>query len=99
MISNVGFTGTQRGMTDRQSAEVKQVLSEIFAASEVKPRFNHGDCIGADAQAAQIAKDIGFVVVCHPPVSTIKRAWVPYDEGKPALPYLDPRVNDDSVTI
>ena len=28
--------------------------------------FHHGDCIGADAQAAKFAKQLGFILVCHP---------------------------------
>ena len=28
--------------------------------------FVHGDCIGADTQAAVIAKQLGFIIVAHP---------------------------------
>ena len=60
----VGFTGTQKGMTERQF--------DIFAAviSELQPEeFHHGDCIGADEQAHDIVHVVApdCKIVVHPP--------------------------------
>ena len=65
-----GFTGTQIGMTVRQSAELARVLME-----EKVDEFHHGDCIGADAQAHEIAYRQGIKIVIHPPTDPRKRAY------------------------
>lgn len=51
--------------------------------------FHEGDCIGADAQAASLAKQIGFRIISHPPTNSSKRAFFPADVEWPAAPYLD----------
>jgi hypothetical protein len=66
----IGFTGTQKGMTDSQIGELFNVLTS-FGGGE----FHHGDCVGADIQAALIAKEIGYYVVCHPPIKKQKRGY------------------------
>lgn len=66
----LGFTGSREGMTDEQKETVRRLLHEL-KPSEV----HHGDCIGADAQFAELSafwieSDIGVrrrpVVVAHP---------------------------------
>lgn len=59
----VGFTGTQHGMPDEQRATVADLLRQYrqLGADE----FHHGGCIGADEQAAQIAKDLGYTTWHH----------------------------------
>ena len=42
----VGFTGTQRGMTETQRSVVHALLACLPVVT-----FHHGDCIGADAEA------------------------------------------------
>lgn len=61
----VGFTGTRNGMTEAQ-AEVFRVLLSSLKATE----FHHGDCVGADDQAANIAHDLTITIVIHPPLDT-----------------------------
>lgn len=80
---NVGFTGTQRGMTPQQYQTVWELLYERSG------EFHEGDCIGADAQAAFLAREASFRIVCHPPINESKRAFFPADETWPAAPYLD----------
>jgi hypothetical protein len=75
---SVGFTGTQLGMTVYQKEVVQMLLTSNLHS------FHHGDCIGADDDAAKIAKAAGInLVICHPPIIQAKRAhsyatvWLP----------------------
>ena len=64
----VGFTGTERGLSDRQRDGLRSVLA-------TSRELHHGDCIGGDAEADAIARQSGLHVVVHPPTSDRKRAW------------------------
>lgn len=66
----LGMTGARTGMTDAQKAKFRQLLIE-FEITEL----HHGDCIGADADAHDIAVDMGIRTVVHPPISTESRAF------------------------
>lgn len=68
----VGFTGTQQGLTDAQVAEVDRILGELEHDAVT---FHHGDCIGADAQAHELAENHCFDVEIHPPDKDAKRAF------------------------
>lgn len=68
----VGFTGTQRGMTEAQLARLRRLFLELPVHV-----LHHGDCIGSDAQAHALAldDDIGVErIVIHPPLKDDKRA-------------------------
>ncbi len=83
---HVGFTGTRNGMTTPQAAAVRIALVRV---RDLGARvFHHGDCVGADDQAAAIAHDLGFHVVAHPPHAARARAWGYYDEIRPPQAYL-----------
>jgi hypothetical protein len=79
----VGFTGTRWGMTELQKQTVARVLA-TFAHKE----FHHGDCIGADAQAHDLARTAGYWIVGHPPTKSDKRAGCLCDELRPEKDYL-----------
>lgn len=66
----IGFTGTKRGMTQRQRATVRYLLAELQMTE-----LHHGDCVGADAQAHQEALLRGAAVVVHPPADPKLRAY------------------------
>ena len=69
----VGFTGTRQGMTDGQCSYLEHALKELGATE-----FHHGDCIGADSQAAYLVRSMGNIkIVCHPPEVSTYRANVP----------------------
>lgn len=67
----IGFTGTQRGMTEAQ----KECVRVLLAAYGLESEFHHGDCIGADAEAHQLAWIRDIKVVIHPPKNPNKRAF------------------------
>jgi hypothetical protein len=83
---NVGFTGTQLGMTDAQQSLVRVLLAQWHAFAH--DEFHHGDCIGADAEAVEIARSIGYRIITHPPSDSKKRAYVRGDVTLPPAPYL-----------
>lgn len=74
---NVGFTGTRRGMTAEQHESVTALLERLLGE---RGSFHHGDCVGADDQAAETAKQLGFVVYAHPASDVAKEyvahSWV-----------------------
>ena len=79
----VGFTGTQKGMTGAQKVAFRNLVSK-FRAKE----FHHGDCIGADADAHDIARELGIYIVGHPPKDPKKRAFKECDVLRPEYEYI-----------
>jgi len=78
----IGFTGTQQGMSAKQYGSIEHELRKYSG------EFHHGDCIGADAEAAAIARSLGYWIVGHPPTNESKRAFFPSDYVWEAQPYL-----------
>ena len=84
-MSALAVTGTRFGATEAQLA----ALAELFNGNFDWVRdFHHGDCVGADAQAAVMARDLGCRLICHPPEQTADRAYVVSDEAREPLTYL-----------
>jgi hypothetical protein len=87
---HVGFTGTRRGMTDGQKSKVRSLLEQIIRASQDdKPHLvaHHGDCKGSDEQFHNIATELGFFTIAHPPVNAKLRAYCKADIVKQTKPY------------
>lgn len=83
----IGFTGTSKGLTESQLSELKNVLFEHPYDRIV---FRHGDCIGADEQAHQAAREAGCaMIVIHPPSNPEFRAFCTGDEWEEEKPYLE----------
>lgn len=78
----IGFTGTQKGMTDAQ----KECVRKGLVAGE---HFHHGACVGSDAEAHNIAKEIGSYIVVHPPVDESKMVKCEGDECRTSAKYLE----------
>lgn len=58
-------------MTKKQLAMVKKIMERFEIA-----RAHHGDCMGADKQFHELAKELGAtVIVVHPPEDDKKRAF------------------------
>lgn len=77
----LGFTGTSHGMTQRQRATVKYLFCELLLTE-----LHHGDCLGADKEAHNLALLMFVNVVVHPPKGIIKNVpsvhrhdWSSYD--------------------
>lgn len=84
---NIGFTGTQQGMSERQRTALETVLKPYYSYS---CKFLHGRCIGADAEAAHIADSENFFVVGYTPTNEEKMdASIPCDELKEPQNYID----------
>ena len=90
----VGFTGTREGMNDKQIANLKMYFKKC--ASTIS-EFHHGDCVGADEQANNIARDFSIKTCAHPPTNYTHRAYCKSDVWFLAKPYLDR--NQDIVDI
>jgi hypothetical protein len=83
---SIGFTGTQIGLTLKQKKSLHNALTKL---RKVEFKFRHGDCIGSDAEASLIAKDLNYKITLHPPINNKKRAFCEADEILPAKDYLD----------
>lgn len=89
----VGFTGTRQGMTDAQR---KTFDREVCAIPMTE--FHHGDCVGADDDAANVLGEIRqsgdpgppFKIISHPPINETLRAFNQHaDEVLPAKHYME----------
>lgn len=66
----IGMTGTRDGMTEEQKKTFARGL-EHFNATDL----HHGDCVGADADAHDIAVECGLFITIHPPEDDKLRAF------------------------
>ena len=71
---HIGFTGTQGGMTPHQKSALRNLLYVLVRAGDAT-LFHHGDCIGADEEADELAKGLGIPRHIHPPLNTSKKAY------------------------
>lgn len=74
---NIGFTGTQRGMTTEQGIEVGQLVFTLDYDAKGDTTWHHGDCIGADEVFHAGIRLVlpGRQIVVHPPKIPTKRAF------------------------
>lgn len=69
----LGITGTRDGMTSAQKLTSVNLLTEFFYRAN---NLHHGDCIGVDAEFAEIADELGgILIVGHPPIEDKYRAY------------------------
>lgn len=84
---NVGFTGTQEGMTLEQKLRVHKFLVLNWNTVDV-PWGLHGDCIGADHDFHRLVRKYGGSIWLHPPLNLNKRAFCDYDRMEDLDEYL-----------
>lgn len=90
MTIHVGFTGTQQGMTPEQKATLSECLRLYLVINKNNDmHFHHGDCIGADAEAHDIAASLGYTIHIHIPTIESKRAFCKPGIVYPPAPYLE----------
>jgi len=70
-------------MTQAQREAVAKLLAELQAGE-----FHHGDCIGADEEAAAIAVGAGYRIFSHPPLNAAIRAFTRADVELQPKDYL-----------
>jgi len=102
MSAEIGFSGSQRGMTEAQRATVARLLQEFYRMELGVGLFRHGHCRGADEQAAMIAGNIGYVTVAYPGADTPDK-WTTFVSTytRAAYPNLErnQRICDDSMIM
>lgn len=82
----VGFTGTQKGMTDDQIVAFLYVVFDLKGIEE----FHHGDCVGADEQAHHLIRAARpkVKIVGHPPDDPDHQAFCDVDLSRDPRAYL-----------
>lgn len=66
-MTEIGFTGTQ----EPSPARYKSLEEWFMKAREQygnQVTLHHGDCIGADYSAHELAKMLGWRIIIHPPI-------------------------------
>jgi hypothetical protein len=79
-------------MTTEQFMELERRLTGVG-------ELHHGDCVGADKEAHDLAKlKFGIWTIAHPPLNTKLRAWCEADEVREPDEYLvrDRHIVDDT---
>jgi hypothetical protein len=82
----IGISGTRHGCNVAQRYELTQILEDAFDISG--GWFHHGDCVGVDAEAHEIARRIGYLIKIFPPENPKHRAFCIGDEVAHARPYI-----------
>jgi len=64
-MTNIGFTGTQIGMTDAQKTKVLEYLCLV----DYMVTLHHGGCVGSDSEAHQLALSCGADAIVYPGIN------------------------------
>jgi hypothetical protein len=85
----IGITGTREGMNAYQKQMMQEYLEHLAVESKFNAEFHHGDCNGVDVQAAAIAQEQGFKIICHPPIRDEEQGHFGGDEIRDPKGYLE----------
>lgn len=75
MTLYIGFTGTRKGMTEKQKDRVQVLLSNALT-SYGSVHVNHGDCVGADSDMHAICLHLGIPMTHFPCSVDSQRAFL-----------------------
>jgi hypothetical protein len=96
----IGFTGSRNGMSHEQRVSLRAILTfvqHLLSSPDGAIEFHHGDCVGADSGAHDIAMEAGCYIVIHPPSNDKLRAYCEGHTGwcttKPAQDYIERNMN------
>lgn len=102
----IGFTGTRNGMTEPQRLAFSVLVLRLNAnALNGITEFHHGDCVGADFEAAHCASmNLPHAkIVCHPLADDSLRGYFPcnHDTREPKTYFARNRdiVNETDLLI
>lgn len=88
----IGFTGTQKGMSKEQYHVISTLLDDTMDTAGVE-KVHHGMCVGADLAFHDLCRVKGLYIVGHPGVSKNGTPWnravCDVDEIEPEYPYLE----------
>jgi hypothetical protein len=62
----IGFTGTRAGLSEQQQRVLRSQLLAAKSCRNHPWEFLHGACLGADEQAAGLARALGYVLIDYP---------------------------------
>ena len=88
MTKSIGITGTRTGATPEQFGSFATLVGELHA--EGYTDLHHGDCVGVDEQAHNLALFLGLNIVIHPPIKRDFRAFCQGEPGFPPVETLEP---------
>jgi hypothetical protein len=80
----VGVTGTRHGVSEMTMHKLR-----IFLQTNRATELHHGDCIGFDAQAHDLANELGLTTVGHPPLDNKFRAFKATSFSHTPQPYFE----------
>lgn len=89
-LRSVGFTGTgdESALTLPRRRRL-QIFLQTLKEERGFTVFHHGDCVGADAFAHELAKALDYFIIVHPPENPRKRAFCEGNSLLAAKPYLE----------
>lgn len=87
----IGFTGTQKGMSKPQYQLVDSLLNDTINEYGVE-KVHHGMCIGADLEFHNLCRSKGLYIIGHPGVTGFGKRWnradCDVDEIEPEMEFL-----------
>lgn len=82
---HIGVTGTRGILSPHQKRWLKDELVTLDLSVRLvqlqHPVLHHGDCLGADAFAHELAVQLGWSVVIHPPLNSKYRAYCSIEDA------------------
>jgi hypothetical protein len=89
----LGSTGTRGELTGPQLIVASGYMANFFLEHTLSnslglPEFHHGLCIGSDATLHDIARELGYFIVGHPPIDQSRMADKTCDRLMPPLTHI-----------